>query len=412
MIKANIMKCRIFKNIVYTTSADYLKFILNPFIILFRKTTAYWLPVYLLEGQYIDNNKNLNLAYVGNNSRNRSYYNNLFYGSEARVSYIGRIYYKRIVKSLKENHPDCCFIIWEYLGFIRRYLKNKPFFIIPLWIKMKIDINEPLSLLKKKSRSGFKNIDRLIRKYDYTCEITNRLDDFKDFFHNMYIPFAQVRFGERVSVLPFEEVIDDNSVKELFLVKSNSNVMAGTIVKFDNGHVTMSFLGVKQRWISSLKNGILGALYFFVIESLQNRGYKQLLIGDTKPFLTDGTTQFKIRLLASVDDEHKYIVKRSNIFTFLKKDESIQDFLVNNPYVFFEENRLNGAIWVGGTCNKTTSAEKTRYALELLKKLNIRQCTIYSFNDYALPLDLSSEKDKIKLSYRYASDFFIDDDKT
>jgi hypothetical protein len=94
-------------------------------------------------------------------------------------------------------------------------------------------------------------------------------------------------------------------------------------------------MGVKDGNREYVREGAVSACYYFLITEMKKRGFKKINLGGIRPFLNDGVTQFKISLKAQLAlSQHNPLVS----MMLLRYSPGIESFLINNPFVCFEED--------------------------------------------------------------------------
>jgi hypothetical protein len=365
-----------------------------------------WLPLYIWRGQSKQNGHPLCVAYVGGISKYQYYYSELMFNSKPEISYEGRIFFSRIIWVLRKKNLDCAMIIWEPNVVITWYQQNKLQFVVPNWIKMKIDISQTMHVMIAQSRSGYRNISRLIHKYEYTFTCSKNSDDFIYFYENMYLPYSKRRFGESASLWPYSEVFDSERQPELFLVRKQTNIVAGIVVKYSNNNVILCSFGVTDNYFDFINKGLLGSAFYYVITTMQDRGYKQVFIGDSRPFINDGVTRFKIRLLATLEKVNRDEYYGFSIFSLLHETSGIKDFLLHNPFIYFSRaGELKGALWVSES--EEVNEEGFQKAYKRMESSGIEHCDIFAFQPVQLTSYMNHENSSMSTSIHNANEYFI-----
>ena len=100
---------------------------------------------------------------------------------------------------------------------------------IPTWIRSTIEL--PIAI---KSRSLKEDL-RIIRKQNFTYELTVIEDDIKHFYERMWKPTIEARHGvESISFIQLEDVIHQVKKGDQALLKifKNGEVIAGGLLKY------------------------------------------------------------------------------------------------------------------------------------------------------------------------------------
>jgi hypothetical protein len=355
---------------------------LRPFIkpleIFYREMMMVWLPLYLWNGQSKQNGYPLCVAYIGTIPKHQHYYINLMFDPQPEITYHGRFFYKKIIRLLKKPNISCAMALWEHNPYTVCYLQKVSQFIIPNWVKMKIDISSPLQEMEKQKHSGFRSIKRHIRKYQYTYIRTANPDDFADFYEHMYLPFAKQRFGETASISSYTDVFKSTTQTELFIVKNPTGPVAGMVVEYQKDDAILTFFGIKDGNINLIRQGLLGVNYYYIIEALQKKGYQRVNVGDSRPFINDGVIRYKTRLLATLEKSYQYKPHHCTSLLFIRNVPGSRDFLLHNPFLhLIKKSELTGSIWISQTQDMTQ--DEFTEVCKYFKHAGIRHCNVYSF---------------------------------
>ena len=390
----------------YEALPQRLQRLLHPIVAAYRLALGFTHPVFVCSGRS-SSGIALCAAYAGSDLRQRSYYLGLLFGADPEIAYAGRFFFWRITGAVRKYYPECGLIVWEHAPAVRWLLKSRPHFLVPHWIKMEIDISRPMRAMEKISRSGYRNIARLISKYRYTFTRAEAPEDRAYFYERMYLPFAKARFGGTAYVQPYAAVFEKpGAASELYMLRENGRKVAGMVMLFDAGGPALGFFGVLDGRVDMLRRGALGAAYYFSIKVLQGRGHARVAIGDSRPFIHDGITRFKIRLLATLVNQQRYDYHRCCSLRLLKATAGIKDFLAGNPFMCFSEaGTLRGAFWAerGEAC----SGEDLQKALRRMQRGGIEQFDVHVFEPASAPAFPESGESSISVAIRDANTFFF-----
>ena len=363
--------------IIYLKIPNRIRILLRPFLFLYKGMTSIYPPVYIWNGTSKHNNFPLCVAYIGKTCTFQRYYLSLLFNPDFKVTFLGNRLLYFIMFLLEKKHHDCAITLWELNRPMKWYLQKKQKFIIPFWIESEIDISQPIKKMERKSKSGYRDSARLIRKYGYTCEFSNEPDVFADFYHNMYTPFVRYRFGDSATLWKYHEIFDTESQHELILLKKQSEILGGFLMKYKNNDAKISFLGIKKKYLKNLHEGLLGALYYFTVQTLQNRGCHKVFIGVSHAFINDSVTRYKIHMLAQLTQDIKYKNNKYISMLILRDTVGLRDTLVNNPFIHLAENeQLQGTLWLSDYNKEKTDFLKN---YNRMKRFGVKHCEVNCF---------------------------------
>jgi hypothetical protein len=367
---------------------------------------SFYLPCYLLKGTSRTNKFPLIAGYIGPCSITRYYYINLIFSYEPEIIYLGRFFFTRVPRILKKKYPACGMILYEPESFLSKQMQNGSGFIIPKWVKMELDISNSLKEMENVKRSGYRNIVRLINKHEFTYARSENPDDFIRFYENMYLPYARYRFAGASSVWKFFEVFPPAAHRELLLIKKKNDDIGGLVIDYKADTATLCFFGVSEYCVEYINHGLLGALYYFAIRTLQSQGYKKIHLGDSRSFINDGVIRFKIRLLATIERSDKFDIKHNIYLSVFQYSPGIKDFLLNNPFIAISSSGEQvGVIWLSN--EKELCEEPFKKVFRRMERSGIQHLKINVFGHLKLPLNLPEENQSMSVSVHKANDYIL-----
>jgi len=101
-------------------------------------------------------------------------------------------------------------------------------------------------------------------------------------------------------------------------------------------------LGVLDGDYRYVKEGAIGALYYYKMKYLRERGYRHVEAGASRAFLKDGVLCFKKKW------DMRLTSGRSSGFWIrpIGGDEGVAAFLRNNPFIYQKEDGLYGVVFL------------------------------------------------------------------
>ena len=244
---------------------------------------------------------------------------------------------------------DLVFVIME--GFFSRLLKWQGFIVIPEWVLFRLDLSkqfpEAWNLSKSKNKSLHENL-REFRRHNYSFEMTQDQAKLEYFYNQMYLPYATKRFEELTSTASFHDMGRLFKKGQLLLVKKGYDYVSGNmLVRISDDTIFAHSLGITEGNIEYLKAGALTAVYYFAILWAKKMGYKWMDFGHCRSFLKDGVFKYK----KYWGMEIKISERVTGIFgiKICNYCQGVQNFLENNPFVFIDQGKLKGLIFVNNS---------------------------------------------------------------
>ena len=341
------------------------------------------LQVTLLKGLTKNHRIPLVCAYVGDNQKKLEHWKNLLF-SVVNDYAVESLCANDVKRFLRKQYPDLSLILFEQLEHVKKNYSKTNSFSIPGFIETVIDIDVSMKNLCHKSRSGYGNIQRLISTHKLSFNWSESDTDKKDFYFNMYLPYIKERHKDESLIVSYEDVFGGKFPRKLMLIKKANHIVAGGVANFVPSHISLAFWGVRDGHFDAVKQGVLGAIYYFLIEEIRKEGIDRLFIGGTPPIINNGITRHKIGILARIDKENPY--KHADLVScvLLKDTEGIRDFLTSSPYVYVEKNGdLTGAVWVQP--NKYSCITDFEKEINLVFRFGVDKCNIYEWGKNTVP---------------------------
>jgi hypothetical protein len=297
------------------------------------------LDLWIISGNEIYSNNKLVIFYAGS-EENKNFIMNLAFNESFQEKYLGKSWLWGIPKNMRDKKFCHTLFICEVYGKFMKVFRKENCFYIPCWIEGEVDTNSSLR------RDSFKTDLRRIRKNRLEYHITKKLNHFDDFYYNMYLPYISQTFGNRAVISNYDYLKSNFREKglysELLLVKKYDENIAGTLLGFDKTRSHLSHIGIKNANSEYVKNGAIGALFYFPVLHSKEKGYKTMSLGLARTFLNDGVLQFKKK-------RGMRIINSINVY-FLVQPQSATDgvkgFFLNNPFIYMSDNKLYGAIFM------------------------------------------------------------------
>ncbi|MCA9408418.1 MAG: hypothetical protein H6755_00765 [Candidatus Omnitrophica bacterium] len=304
-----------------------------------KTTKKIYLPVTIYEGQLAGNDLDFCFAYAGHETPRRAYWLKKIFRSGYSQKPIGQHFYWQIPQTVTKQYPQCALLNLELNTFSHSFFKSLPGFTIPFWMYMSIDITPPMSELHRRSKSGFSDIARLIRKNHLHHEFCRCWNQFQQFYETMHKPFILNRHNQAAVFIGDLQLKDIFHRSDFFLVKNNGTNLGGGMIEYDGQNAQLRVVGIKDGDSKYLKQGVLGSLYYFPIVELKKKGFHNVNLGGTPPFFREGLTRFKMRLLAEIIPRPQKLPKEYFRLIPLKDTLALRTFLSDNPFLFYPDEK-------------------------------------------------------------------------
>jgi hypothetical protein len=288
-----------------------------------------YLPVYQYESD------TMKIAYAGYSSIKKNYYVRLLLDRSGHHTFLGRRLYWQIPELIKSYNLDI--VVSEISPYVIKKFQNYKGYIVPEWVRMKINIDRPISEICKRHVSDFSDVIRRIRKYNMTYEILTEKESFNYFNEKLYLPYITKRHGGEAWIEDLSQIWETTHSPLLMAVKENGVIVGGSFIKKSEDSLCLMRLGLLDGNDEYRRHGVIGALYYFSILEGKKMGYKYLDVGGTRPFLTDGLTRYKTGLSAQFVSS----LSPTAVYLWLGVNEHSNiagEFMRKNPVVYVNKD--------------------------------------------------------------------------
>jgi GNAT superfamily N-acetyltransferase len=134
---------------------------------------------------------------------------------------------------------------------------------------------------------------RKVRRYSYQVEPAETAADWDEFYATMVVPQAERRFGDAAWIPSpaFLRALRKAGVL-LFVCRAGARVGGFCIVP-SGDRAWCPLLGILAGDESLRREGVLAAVYTFIVDWAKSRGYRIIDMGRTSPFASDGIAAYK-----------------------------------------------------------------------------------------------------------------------
>jgi hypothetical protein len=295
-------------------------------------------------------NHELTMIYAGRKIY-KEYLKTVFFEGACREEYLGR----RWIFELKWMvNSKTAILVTEYDTNRKTLGGKRKGFMIPFWTGWFVDISEETKKIIK-SNSSLESDVRRIRKNKLSYVIIDDLQGYENFYDNMYLPYIQKNYKNTALLMKREEMLKERDRCQLLFVNKEETPIGGILIKFEPTFPRLWSIGIKQANDQYLKDGVVGALYYFSIIHLKEMGYDRVHFGGTRSFLNDGVLNYK----------KKWPIQN---FGFTKKGFQVQvlsyspdtiNLIKNQPFIFTEKGKLYSAVFL--PANKTMNPDQIRW---------------------------------------------------
>lgn len=268
---------------------------------------------------------------------------------------------------------DCSLIVVETNQAHFEWLKQGNCFFVPCWVAG--DIALPIAEKFMRSNS-IKNDLRTLRRLGLEYEIVPGEAAFKDFYHNMHVPYVTEIYGEEAFFDGHADQRNQSEQYDLLLVKQKiqpNRHIAGVLIVYEPAGPRLWSFGVRP---GHSPHGITPALYHFAFDYLTTKGFTHVSTGSSRAFLRDGVLKFKRKMSQTiVNASWKGFALKIIAYT-----PATKTFLQQNPFIFQADGKLCGAVFT----EEILTSEMIRKIVHNDFHTGLNKLVFYSFREDAL----------------------------
>lgn len=378
---SKLKKLKAFAKLTYQKTPFCLRWLFSKIIIIYR--LIYQLDyklrinIWIISGKEPTNTP-LTIIFAGT-EENKNYIARLAFDDSYSEIHIGKTWKCLLTKIVNKRAQDCSLMVFEVnKAFVRLFDRKKTFFI-PRWIGQERDFSA--------DTSPFNKYEKQINKHNLQFEVTNERRQFDIFYNNMYSPYITKVHGNHANLMSYYEMENNFKNGDLLFIKKDNEYIAGELIVYDENRPRLAGLGVKDGNTDYLKVGVMAALYLFAIKYLKQKGCKKLHFGISRAFLKDGVLQYKKRWRLQVvnDKEIGFLIKP------LSMSDGVKDFFLRNPFIYFDQGKFYGAIFMENDQLRSTEDLEKVYKDYYQKGLSTLNIYLFDGNERDIRKIIPSE---------------------
>lgn len=189
-------------------------------------------------------------------------------------------------------------------------------------------------------------------KYGLSCRMSKDTGDFDNFYHRMYLPHIQKRYGDLSQIDSYGAMRQFFEKGVLLLVTKDDQPVAGALSLIEGKSLVFRRTGVLDGDDSHVKGGAQLALYYFQLKYAVDNGLDTFDTMKSAPFLNDGVFRHKgewgARTLPDYESE-------KSVYWFVRGTaEKRAEFFHANPVVVGSGPELSAVVGDSRTNESTT----------------------------------------------------------
>ncbi|UCH13435.1 MAG: hypothetical protein JSV22_09995 [Bacteroidales bacterium] len=361
-----------FLKIIHYSLPPQVQIIYMFLVNLARKLRCFILPVSIYTGREKSGGLPLKIACLGRDKKVYNYWTERLINEKKLIQSKKKVFAWSAYKYLSKNKEDHDLAIIEMNSLTTRFAKPDTGFVLPRWFEMQLDFERAHSKMKKRG------IIKTIKRYSITCEKKYSVGDLRYFYERMYVPYITKRYEHSAIIPDFRYYLNlfRRKSSQLLFIKKDDEYVAGVLDEIKGGKIRISAAGILDGREDIMRMGISGAIYYFEMINYFEKGIKSANIGGSSPLLTDGLTQFKLRI-GGVAADDKYLGDQALWFTSFNNTEAIKNMLKTNPFIYKLKDGFYRAVFVDS--EDYSDRKEFMRILNYSNCLNIKGTKIFCF---------------------------------
>jgi len=336
---------------------------------------------WLVEGNERSSGARIRMVYLGHQS-GFQFVRQMVYGGDVEQCHCGKVWAWNAARIMRSAGPDTLCVAEATERSSRALITNQSFYV-PMWIEGQLDIDTAID--RSRRIGNVKEDLRRIRKNRLYHEVTCDEHAIEDFHRNMYVPYIKNVYGAAALYHSLESLRLLQGRVELLLIKRDDEVLAGQILVYEDGRVRTREIGVRNGDRRYLKAGVMGAIYYYGILHLKEKGFSTAGLGGSRAWLNDGVLRFKKKWGMRLGRywPSGFVLAPGTVTA------GVAAFLMQNPLIALRNGGLEGVIFVTG--NEPWSAADVRRLYRDYFYEGMRQLSIYPLADGLKQFDIPEE---------------------
>ena len=178
----------------------------------------------------------------------------------------------------------------------RRRARERGLLVVPAWVQTSLDTRRPAEAIAEGERSGRnsrKNDIRRTRRSGFRPVLVRSPAEVLHFFEAWWRPFVEARFGAELVAFSTDWARQMARVCDVMWIERDGIRLGGSLLEPRGRELRNVAFGVRDPEV--VRDGVLTACYWFMIEHAVRGGYASLQLGSSRPVLSDGVLRHKLK---------------------------------------------------------------------------------------------------------------------
>lgn len=209
---------------------------------------------------------------------------------------LGKIFLWQLPELIRKYSQEGNLLVCELNEMVHyKFMDAGILFSAPPWVEQILEkIDRPIEDILMDMNQAMRRHIRKLDAQGFCYELTKKPEDFDLFYHRMYLPYVNKRFGELDAIIAdYDHMFKRFQMGGLLLVKQNQNPVCGMLCIWGGDWCSALQMGVLDADFELVKQGSNVALWWFMLDWARKLGAKRVDFGGSRPLTADGVFNFK-----------------------------------------------------------------------------------------------------------------------
>jgi hypothetical protein len=261
------------------------------------------------------------------------------YAIVAQTKNVNGLNFKRGLRKY-EGQADIVYINAELL-FAQR-LDRFQYLAIPPWVPQKIKLGDQWEDVIKSFPKKFRKELKRILKQGYQFCSAHTENQYNYFYHAMYVPYTQARFGSTAVIFPKDYIRQILQHGQILFLFRNDRLLLGSLNKYEHDRLLLICTVAAEDFPPAMFKGAAEALDYFSILSAFEKGCRVVDFLGSRPLLDDGAFRYKRKWGTHIDKFYRPVA--DIYFKTLRLNTGVKSFLSYNPFIIKTSKGFRGRV--------------------------------------------------------------------
>lgn len=295
-------------------------------------------PVIVFEGRLAETGERGRVAVVDVQSSVMHYVQRLF-AEPVEPTPMGTVTWRRMDTALDRLAGEADLVLARLHATLGRRRLSDRYMRVPEAVGCRAALPAEGAVPPRAKRGQGSNL-RVLRRSGLRWDVSHDSAAFAHFYRQMYVPFAEHRFGDLAYVRSMQRLRSHFLRGGLIRVLDGEQWVGGVVYSVDAHCLRVWVVGIVDGDVDLIERGVMTANWAFAFERAQQLGLPACHLGLSRPTLNDGVLVYKKRWGAALGDlqpTHDDLFARWDAM-----NATVRRWLMACPMLFHDGDGLSG----------------------------------------------------------------------